>query len=161
MPDIEATIEYLQNLPLYETEKPYYCLLAPHDGFDPNAQRLDNLEYETHSNIKISDMRPLLSDITIEESGFQVIPHQSGALSLATRDEIEAYRKETEELLRKQFGAVYVNCYEVRKRENVAIVRSQMDYNDPLLVEGPAKGAHNGRWSRDLFVCHLAKYIAL
>jgi len=45
--------------------------------------------------------------------------------------------------LRKEFAAVYVKCYEVRKRENVAIQRSQMDYNDPLLVEGPAKGAHN------------------
>jgi hypothetical protein len=144
MPDIEASIEYLQKLKLYETEKPYYCLLAPHDGFDPDAQRLDNLEYEEHRNITIKDMRESLEDITIEECGFQVVPHHSEALALNTRAEIEAYRTETEDLLRKEFGAVYVKCYEVRKRENVAIQRSQMDYNDPLLVEGPAKGAHNG-----------------
>ena len=144
MPDIDASIEYLQKLKLYETEKPYYCLLAPHDGFDPDAQRLDNLEYEEHRNITITDMRNSLEDITIEECGFQVVPHQSEALALNTREEIEAYRRETEDLLRKEFGAVYVKCYEVRKRENVAIQRSQMDYNDPLLVEGPAKGAHNG-----------------
>jgi hypothetical protein len=89
-------------------------------------------------------MRKSLKDITIEECGFQVIPHHSEALALNTREEIETYRRETEDLLREEFGAVYVKCYEVRKRENVAIQRSQMDYNDPLLVEGPAKGAHNG-----------------
>src|SRR5436190_12660683 len=135
MPDIVASIEYLQKLPLYETEKPYYCLLAPREGFDPDAQRLDNLEYEEHTDITITDMRSALSDISIEEYGFQVLSHESQALALSTREECEAYRQETEALLRKEFGAVYVKCYEVRKRENIPIQRSQMDYNDPLLIE--------------------------
>jgi hypothetical protein len=149
MPDIQASIEYLQKLKLYETEKPYYCLLAPHEGFDPDAQRLDNLEYEVHQNITITDMRKSLNEISIEECGFQVLNHNSKSLNLSTREECEAYRQETEDLLRREFAAVYVKCYEVRKRENIPIQRSQMDYNDPLLIEGPAKGAHNGRQSRD------------
>lgn len=163
MPDIEAQIEYLQKLELYETEKPYYCMLAPRDGFDPDAQRLDNLEYEVHSNITITDMRKSLADITLEEYGFQVVPHESKALALSTRDECETYRQETEDLLHTTFGAVYVKCYEVRKRENIPIERTEMDYNDPLLIEGPARGAHNGRQSHDVneillirrYRCHI------
>jgi hypothetical protein len=53
MPAIETSLEYLQRLPLYETEKPYWCFLPPHEGFDPDAQRVDNLEFEHYSDITI------------------------------------------------------------------------------------------------------------
>lgn len=142
MPDITASIEYLQKLHLYETEKPYYALLAPKDGFDPDAQRLDNLEYETHSDLLIKDMRDIQP--TLASHGFQVLKHKSKALSLSTREEVGDYRHETEEMLRNQFDAVFVRTFEVRQRENIRHDRSQMDYNDPLVKEGPARGAHNG-----------------
>jgi hypothetical protein len=144
MPTIIASIDYLQNLPLYKTEKPYYCLLAPKEGYDPNSQRLDNLEYEAHNDISIRDMRDLPSPPTLSTFGFEVLNHKSDKLGLSTRDEVEEYRAETEQMLREALGAVYVKCYEVRKRENIPIERSVMDYNNPLLIEGPAKGAHNG-----------------
>lgn len=143
MPDVKASIEYLQKLPLYETEKPYYALLAPKEGYDPDAKRLDNLEYEVHDNITIADVRGLQP--TLGDFGFEVLHHESEHLGLETREECEEYRRETEEMLRERLGAVFVKCYEVRKRENIPIVRDVMDYNDPLLIEGPAKGAHNGR----------------
>jgi hypothetical protein len=142
MPDVKASIEYLQKLPLYETEKPYYALLAPKEGYDPDAKRLDNLEYEVHDDVTITDMRGLQP--TLGDFGFEVLRHESGHLGLETRDECEEYRRETEGMLRERLGAVFVKCYEVRKRENIPIVRDVMDYNDPLLIEGPAKGAHNG-----------------
>lgn len=147
MPDIRASIEYLQKLELYKTEKPYYALLAPKPGFDPDAQRLDNLEYETHSDLLIRDMRDIKP--TLASHGFEVISHRSEALSLSTRDEVADYRHETEQMLRDQFGAVFVRTFEVRQRENVHHERSQMDYNDPLVKEGPAKGAHNGGYSQN------------
>jgi len=36
-----------------------------------------------------------------------------------------------------------VKCYELRLRKNVLFQRAQLDLNDPLLVEGPARGVHN------------------
>ncbi|KAL8421267.1 hypothetical protein RB596_002165 [Gaeumannomyces avenae] len=48
----------------------------------------------------------------------------------------------TEELLKERLGAVHVVCYNFRMRENIADDRLQIDLNDLLLREGPAKGAH-------------------
>jgi hypothetical protein len=152
MPDVQSSIDYLAKLKLYETEKPYYCMLAPHDGFDPDAQRLDNLEFETHSDITFHDMRPLLSTIKMEDYGFQVVHHSSSHLALDSREDCKAYQAETEELLGKEFRAEFVKCYELRKRENVPIERDVIDYSDPLMVEGPAKGAHNGEYDRVIMI---------
>ncbi|KAL5322242.1 hypothetical protein ACEPPN_010214 [Leptodophora sp. 'Broadleaf-Isolate-01'] len=107
MPQVNATLEYLQNLPLYDVEKPYWCFFAPRDGFDPNLQRLDNLEFEAHENIPINDLRDLTKKADINECGFQVVPHL---------------------ILRK----------------NVIFERDIIDLGDPLHIEGPAIGVHNG-----------------
>lgn len=144
MPDVQTSIEYLQKLPLYETEKPYYCLLAPHEGFDPDAQRLDNLEFEVHENICVKDMRGKVHEFKLEECGFEVISHEMNRSEFNTPGDIEAYRHETQEMLRSFLGAEFVKTYEVRMRKNMPFPRSQIDYNDPLLVEGPARGAHSG-----------------
>ena len=145
MPDTTGSIEYLQNLPLYATEKPYYALFAPSADFDPNAKRLDNLEYEFHNDIRITDIRGLPSRPTLANYGFEVLEHESKHVALASREECRLYQRETEGMLADKLGAVFVKCYEVRKRENVPIIRDVMDYNDPLLIEGPARGAHSGK----------------
>lgn len=146
MPDVSATIEYLQRLDLYKSEKPYWCFLPPKEGFDPDKQRLDNLEWEDHSEITIHDIRESINDFKIDECGFQVIHHQSMIPELDTEPHINEYRKETEEMLRTSMQAEYVHCYDHRLRENIMFKRSQLDLNDPLLTEGPARGAHNGKW---------------
>ena len=45
MPSVQTSIEYLQKLALYEEEKPYWCFLPPSEDFDPDVQRVDNLEF--------------------------------------------------------------------------------------------------------------------
>lgn len=148
MPDVKSDIEYLQNLPLYKTEKPYYLLKSPDPNFDPDAQRLDNLEYEMHSDIVIRDIRGSCNEFTLEQNGFEVLSQQSTTLNFQSADDVEAHKRETEDLLRKQLGAVYVHCYELRERKNMRFTRKQFDLHDPLLVEGPARGAHNGEHGR-------------
>ncbi|MCJ1400645.1 hypothetical protein MMC11_003853 [Xylographa trunciseda] len=143
MPEVQATIEYLENSPLYETEKPYWCLLPPHDGFDPNKQRVDNLEFELRPDITISDIRDAKEDLTLETSGFQVLSHHSECSTIKTVEDVQAYKTETEAMLRDKLDATFVKCYELRTRKNVPFQREQFDINDPLLVEGPARGAHN------------------
>ena len=145
MPAVQATIEYLEDLPLYETEKPYWCLLPPHEDFDPNKHRVDNLEFELRPNITISDIRDAKEDLTLETSGFQVLSHHSECSALPqTVEDVSAYKTETEIMLKENLNAAFVKCYELRARKNVIFQREQFDINDPLLVEGPARGAHNG-----------------
>ena len=144
MPAVQTSLEYLQKLPLYQEEKPYWCFLTPREGFDPDKQRVDNLEFEAHENITIQDIRESSTKMSLEECGFQVIPHKTENLSFESAEAVTTYKSETEGLLQETFGAVYVVCYDTQLRKNVPFKRSQLDLNDPLTAEGPARGAHNG-----------------
>jgi hypothetical protein len=146
MPDVKADLEYLADIPLYATEKPYLCLLSPSDGFDPETDRADNLEYEIHHGITITDMRDR-ADITIASHGFQILNHTSEFPDLESVRDVDSYKRETEQLLQESLGAAYVCCYDLRKRRNQVFDRTQFDVYDPLMEEGPAKGAHNGKYS--------------
>ena len=148
MPSVTATIEYLQKLPLYENEKPYWCFLPPHDGFDPDKQRVDNLEWEDHSNIRIQDIRESIDSFQIDDCGFQVLNHNTAFSKFDAPSDVVNYKSETEELLRQMMNAVFVRCYDSRLRKNVPFQRTQLDLNDPLLTEGPARGVHNGKLLR-------------
>jgi hypothetical protein len=145
MPSVQASIEYLQKLALYEEEKPYWCFLPPSEDFDPDAQRVDNLEFKDYPNIQIKDIRELNAAPKIGDCGFEVLSHQSKFSKFDQPDHVFQYVSETEQLLKDKIGAVYVRCYDSRLRKNVAFQRTQLDLNDPLLTEGPARGAHNGK----------------
>ncbi|KAI9817881.1 MAG: hypothetical protein M1827_001000 [Pycnora praestabilis] len=136
MPHIQASLDFLADIPLYDYEKPYLALLPPQEGFDPDSERTDNLEWETHSDITITDIRGNFNLYTIEECGFQVVHHASRDLDLQSTDSLNAYKKETEVLLNKELEAIHL-------RRNVKFERDSFDINDPFLIEGPAKGAHN------------------
>jgi hypothetical protein len=145
MPAVQASIEYLQKLALYDEEKPYWCFLPPSEHFDPDAQRVDNLEFEDYPDIQIEDIRELNEAPKIGDSGFEVLSHRSKFSSFDQTEDVFQYVSETEELLREQMNAVYVKCYDSRLRKNVVFQRTQLDLKDPLLTEGPARGAHNGK----------------
>lgn len=152
MPAITATLEYLQKLPKYEYEKPYWCFLPVNEDFDPDRQRVDNLEFEDHSDIPIQNLRDLKTDVKIAECGFEVLSHKSAYSSFARAEDVVQYRIETEELLKEKLDAVFVQCYDSRLRKNVPFQRRQLDLNDLTLPEGPARGVHNGQFPsiRDL-----------
>jgi hypothetical protein len=128
----------LQNLELYETEKPY------REGFDPDEQRVDNLEYENHE-VTITDIRGLQEDVSLGTYGFQVLSHDTEVTNFTSPDLVEEYKGETERLLLKALGAIHVKCYDLRLRKNVIFQRTEFDLNDPLHIDGPARGAHNGK----------------
>jgi hypothetical protein len=137
----------LQDLPLYETEKPYWCLQPPYEGFNPDEERLDNLEFETRENIEITDIRPFKSSIKLEQHGFEVLSHASGIHEFISVMDVQEYKSETERMLRDVLDASFVKCYDFILRKNVPFQRSQFDINDLLHTEGPARGAHNGKLS--------------
>ena len=141
MPDVIADIEHLADIPLYEAEKPYLCLLPPSANLDPD--KLHNLSFEIHPDILITDIRDREDEFNLTTSGFQVVNHHTELLKFEVVDDVNAYKRETEKVLCKELGGVHAVCYELRTRKNVPIIRNQFDINDPLLIEGPARGAHN------------------
>jgi hypothetical protein len=143
MPANLAEIEFLADLPLYQTEKPYLCLLSPEQQIDPDQVRLDNLEFEKHSNIRIEDVREH-PELRLDDCGFEYIQHKTAISEFTNPADVDAYKRETEGLLRDRFAAVKVLTYELRLRKNQEFRRKQFDLNEKLLLEGPAKGAHNG-----------------
>jgi len=86
------------------------------------------------------------SDLSIERNGFQSIKHTSKVPEIKTLENVEAYKLETEELLRDVLDAEFVRSYDLRMRKNEPISRSLWDLNDPLLLERPARGVHIGTY---------------
>ena len=153
MPSNVAEIEFLADLPLYHTEKPYLCLLSPERNIDPDEVRLDNLEFEKHNNILVEDMREH-PELQIDNCGFEYFQHPSSITEFRDPCDVDAYKKETEQILQKRFGASKVLTYELRLRRNQDFRRKVFDLNDKLLQEGPARGAHNGMRHTTLS-CHM------
>jgi hypothetical protein len=143
MPANLAEIEFLADLPLYQIEKPYLCLLSPEQKIDPDRVRLDNLEFEKHSNIKIEDIREH-PQLRLDDCGFEYVQHKTAVSEFTNPADVYTYKRETEGLLTDRFAAVRVLTYELRLRKNQEFRRKQFDLNEELLLEGPARGAHNG-----------------
>lgn len=145
MTAVQANLEYLQSLPLYGYEKPYWCFLSPKEGFDPDIQRVDNLEFETRPNISIQNIRDLDKRPLIGECGFEVLSHKSAFSAFSTARDVLQYRLEVDSLLTEVLAAEYVLCYDSRLRRNVPSLRREIDLNDLTLTDGPARGVHNGK----------------
>jgi hypothetical protein len=118
-------------------------LLPPSAGFDPDEERLDNLEFETRENMEITDIRPFKDHVRLEQYGFQTLFHASNIFDFASVDDVEEYKSGTEQMFRDFLSATF-KCYDFVLRKNVPFPRGQIDLNDPLHTEGPARGAHNG-----------------
>ena len=102
------------------------------------------MEFETRENVKITDIRPAKDHFRLEEYGFEVLTHASKISDFVSVEDVEEYKSGTEQMLRDFLGACFVKCYDFILRKNVPFHRSQIDLNDPLHTEGPARGAHNG-----------------
>ncbi|KIV92764.1 hypothetical protein, variant [Exophiala mesophila] len=142
MPAVRATLEFLAKSPLYETEKPYLYLPGKDEDIDLDNTRLDNMEYESHANILIRDMRET-PDLCLDQCGFEYTTHDFSHQALESRQNIVEYCSQINDLLAHRFKAERVVTYEHRLRKNEMLSRTEFDVYDPLLVEGPAKGAHN------------------
>ena len=116
MPDIVTSVNYLKDLPLYKKEKPYLVLLPASGGFELKAGRTDNLEYESHDGIHITDMRGREKEFQLITHGFEIMPNTSSVLDFRNRDDVQAYKQETEEILKAKFGAEKVVCWDFKAR---------------------------------------------
>lgn len=81
----------------------YLYLPGKYEGLDPEATKLDNLDFERHSGIVIKDMREH-PELTFDDCGFEFHHHQSQYKHFEKPEDIESYRSETEQMLQKRFG---------------------------------------------------------
>src|SRR2546421_6824053 len=113
MPANLAEIEFLADLPLYNREKPYLCLLSPDQKIDPDQVRLDNLEFEKHSNIHVENMREH-PGLRLEDCGFEYVQHKTTISEFTGAADVDAYKRETDALLKDRVGAARGRAYDLR-----------------------------------------------
>ena len=127
MPDIKASIDFLANLDLYNHEKPYAALASP-GTVVVGEDQLHNLQWETHRDVHVTDIRGNEKLYNLEECGFQVVRspgHQSVYTNL---EELEKYKRGTEQLLSTLLKPTQVHCYEARVRDVAKLIGNHANF---------------------------------
>ncbi|KAK2783761.1 hypothetical protein FQN52_009505 [Onygenales sp. PD_12] len=137
MSPIMAPVDFLADLPIYETEKPYW--LYPLAGSDDKI--MTNVVMEP-KHVEINDARKLAPQL--EKNGFEIHRHKTRCSQFATVEDIERYKQETAELLRAVIPNVeHVVVYNATLRRNQPQTENlEIDVEDPLLVNAPATAVH-------------------
>ncbi|KAN0091698.1 hypothetical protein V8E51_017545 [Hyaloscypha variabilis] len=113
-PDISATLRYLVNHPKYATEKPYRLVEVPPTSEVPST----NMEFVTHSNIQIKDIRKQQHNTNIETHGFRLYEIPSKISMDSDYKEIELYCRSMADFVKAELGALEVFVFEFRFRSN-------------------------------------------
>ncbi|KAM5361676.1 hypothetical protein ACJZ2D_012953 [Fusarium nematophilum] len=141
--DIQTTIDFIADLPLYDEEKPYLLHPSASAKVDVDQIKTTNVEWNK-TGVTVRSMRNK-PDISLEKNGFCHVQHESKYLPGPGMgaDAVANYRRETEDLMRSLFNAEFVHCYDYRIRRNSPMTLESYDPDDPMLVEQVAIGAHD------------------
>lgn len=101
---VQAHVDYLKRLPLYQTEKPFQLFIP----IEPGAidQRPSNLEFESRQ-CTFHDVRNELPSCRLDSQGFEVLRHptQMNPVSFEQRELVESqYLEEVKDILKKVDG---------------------------------------------------------
>ena len=105
MADVEASFEFLQWQPSYETQKPYEVFL-PLASFGSSGQGKtkiprSNLVFEPHT-VRVQDARACYKDFELDTHGFQFVRHATAVRDLKDRTSVnDHYIPEMETFLRR------------------------------------------------------------
>jgi hypothetical protein len=113
MPDARGSIRYLKRLREYEKVKPYLAAVLPQYGQYLDDFPLTNLEFDEHT-IEVTDIRPKLGQVSLEENGFEIFPLLGAEKVISTANDVAEYQRETEKLLATRFGAEKVISFEFK-----------------------------------------------
>lgn len=122
----QCSFDYLSKSDVYEKEKPYYF-----SGRVDSSQKSSrtNLQYVTHENISIRDVRGLVDQLTLERDGFVLLRHEpSIKLDHTTDGQIHAYLDEVTVFIKEKLSAEAVFCY------NYQVCREVIQYCVSMLV---------------------------
>ncbi|KAF2469964.1 uncharacterized protein BDR25DRAFT_35816 [Lindgomyces ingoldianus] len=141
MGSIATTLEFLLDLPLYKTEAPYQVIPSP-DYPNINPAHLSNIKLHSR-DVLIRDLREEGENFSLDVAGFEILHDEPKNLTFDKLPSLEAYGKETEALLSKHFGAVYVKCWNQTLRRSGGYDSKTVDINDPMLVQTLPRGVHD------------------
>lgn len=116
MADVNSSLEFLADLPMYKNEKPYQIFPHINSGWKAEDPALKNMEWQSH-NVRIHDMRGV-PELGLEKSAFEVVEHVSASVAAWNPDKISAYLQETETLLKSFFGAEVIICYDYTVKQS-------------------------------------------
>ncbi|KAH8892739.1 hypothetical protein GQ53DRAFT_860833 [Thozetella sp. PMI_491] len=143
MPATTASLEFLADLPLYKTAKPYRIFPALDVPISKESAKLiTNMKWD-EVPVKIHDIRDEAS-ISLQTCGFQILSHDAPESSsdLNNLTSRAKYMDGVHELIDSIFKPELVVPIESNVRKNMPIDKAAYDVSDILLVEGPPQGAH-------------------
>ena len=111
-----ARVSFIEDTPIFALEKPYMSLL-PDDGTFPPT----NCSFSSRRSTPIVDKRRTLSQLSLEENGFVIVPHPLRFRALATAigephppDHLLEYLHEVTDLVKAHLGAEKAICIDWR-----------------------------------------------
>lgn len=111
LPSVEAELNYLRPT----AERPRTYTYDP----PPGVPRTTTIN-EPHK-VQISDARPILSNVSLDEEGFGLVRHRSSVRDFYDDDEVaQVYYPEAERLLKEATGATRVHIFDHTVRRRVA-----------------------------------------
>ncbi|KAF2247302.1 hypothetical protein BU26DRAFT_606277 [Trematosphaeria pertusa] len=142
MPDIEASLSFLADIPLYGHEKPFRVVLSA-DEPDVEESLKSNVEMEIHDKIELRNIRGMDMLPSLDIQGFEFIRHKTKYKRLDEVWQCKGYTKEITAVLENHLGAERVITWDLRKRHAITYKKGEeYDANDPRQPDGPAVMAH-------------------
>lgn len=114
---IDAEIEFLDLLSLYETQKPFVAMVGTENEhfIDNGDERLSNLKFSKHA-VQIQDIRARF-DWDISTQGFVPLAMPYKEPFEFVDSWVQPYRVHTEAVLKEYFDAEEVLCYDLKASE--------------------------------------------
>ncbi|RDW63724.1 hypothetical protein BP6252_11269 [Coleophoma cylindrospora] len=107
-----ASFQYIKHNPLHELEKPYRLnKFTPPDGL-----AMTNIEFETHSDVGLTDLRGYEDSLDLERDAFKFINYPSAVEPENIGESLQTYCEESIQLIKDQLNPDRVICYEVLYR---------------------------------------------
>jgi len=145
--NVLASMNFIADSPLYKNEKPYHFESSTIPG-----DVMTNLVFETHHGIPVQDVRGREDTFSIDYDGFKYLKHTSKVSSqVGTTEYIYEYLEEITSLIKKEFEAAKVICYDFRLRRDMEKYEqvTTSDRTKPIL---PVREAHADQSPRGGFI---------
>jgi len=119
-----ATLQFLTDIPLYQTEKPYKLLNFP--SIPPELST--NCQYINRHGIRLNSVRGREDQFSVDQCGFQILKHRFRCTPTRSQFEdrlqrdhlVQEYLSEVVYLVKKELCADRVFCFDWRVRRTFA-----------------------------------------
>ncbi|KAI1087072.1 hypothetical protein F5B19DRAFT_476776 [Rostrohypoxylon terebratum] len=142
LPVLEAKVDFIRDLPLYHTQKPYY-LAGP---LDPENEHLRTNAIFEQKSVVFHDLRGHEGLFTLKKNGFEFMLDSGAnvkALNELSEKTVEPYARDSVKLMKRLFNTDKCWCYAYKFRSSADIDRPPgKATGDRGFPDEPATKAH-------------------